>query len=90
MDKNKILLSIGLLASNRQDTIKKCLDSLNSIRKEIPSELIIIDTGCQEPLHRVLEQYADKVECFTWCNDFSKARNACLKLAEGQDRKSVV
>lgn len=84
MDKKKILLSIGLLASNRQDTIKKCLDSLNSIRKEIPSELIIIDTGCQEPLHRMLEQYADKVECFTWCNDFSKARNACLKLAEGQ------
>lgn len=78
------LLTIGLLVSNRRDTIQKCLDSLTVIREAFPCELVVTDTGCDEDLHQLLQKYADKLHCFTWCNDFAKARNANLALAEGQ------
>ena len=84
VNRKKVLLSISLLASNRKDTIFKCLDSLKPLRDAISSELIIVDTGCDEELHQALLKYADIVTRFTWCNDFSKARNAGLKLAHGE------
>lgn len=82
--KQNIILSIAMLASDRRDTIRKCLESLNVIRKVIPSELIILDTGCSPEVRKVLEEYADKIADFTWCNDFSKARNVTLQMAEGE------
>lgn len=83
-DKKHIVLSIALLVSNRKDTIKKCLDSLTPIREAIPSELILVDTGCDEELHQLLVEYGDIVTNFTWCNDFSKARNESLRHASGE------
>lgn len=80
----KPLLSIALLASNRKDTIRKCLDSLTPIRQAIPSELIILDTGCDAEVRAILEEYADIIDDFTWIQDFSAARNATLKHALGE------
>ena len=83
MEKTPIL-SIALLVSNRKDTIQKCLDSLTPIREAIPSELIILDTGCDADLRELLERYADKIDDFTWIKDFSAARNVTLKHATGE------
>lgn len=80
----KPILSIALLVSNRKDTIKKCLDSLTPIREAIPSELIVLDTGCDADLREILDQYADKMESFTWIKDFSAARNVTVKMATGE------
>lgn len=80
----EILLTISILASNRKDTMKKCLDSLEPIRKALPCELIITDTGCDDELRRMLEEYADVVTDFTWCKDFAKARNVGLSMARGR------
>lgn len=82
--KQNIVLSIALLASDRKDTIGRCLESLAAIREAVPSELIILDTGCSREVRDILEQYADKISDFTWCNDFSKARNVTLQMAEGE------
>ena len=82
--KQNIVLSIALLASDRKDTIGKCLESLAAIRKSVPSELIILDTGCSPEVRKVLEAYADKITDFTWCNHFSEARNVTLRMAEGE------
>ncbi len=82
--KEKPILSIALLVSNRWKTIRQCLDSLAPIREAVPSELIILDTGCDPELHELLVSYADKIECFEWCKDFSKARNVTIDLAEGE------
>ncbi len=82
--KMKPILSIALLVSNRKDTIQKCLDSLTPIREAIPSELIILDTGCDADLRALLEQYADKIQNFTWIKDFSAARNVTVQMAEGE------
>lgn len=84
MISKNILLSISILISNRPDTVGKCLKSLDSLRSRVPSELILVDTGCGERVRQIIEPYADKIVDFEWCNDFSKARNAGLGQACGE------
>lgn len=82
--KKKVVLTISLLACGRKETTKKCLDSLKPIMEQIPSELIIVDTGCNEEEHDLLLEYTDQIIPFTWCQDFSKARNVGLEAANGE------
>lgn len=78
----KPVLTISLLCSGRDGT-KKCLDSLNTLRKRVPSELILVDTGCGEERRRLLSSYGDEIVSFAWCDDFAKARNAGVERARG-------
>lgn len=80
----KPVLSISLLVSDRPDTIQRCLDSLNTIRENITSELIIVNTSHSENVRAIIEKYTDKIVDFEWCDDFAKARNAGLSLATGE------
>lgn len=84
MMQDKILLSISILISNRPDTVEKCLNSLSSLREKVSCELILTDTGCGEHVRKIVESYADVLLDFTWCNDFSKARNLGLSKAKGE------
>lgn len=79
-----IKLTITMLVSNRKDTIRKCMDSINPILKQVASELIVVDTGSTDGSIDIVREYADKIIPFTWCNDFSAARNAGLKQARGE------
>lgn len=79
-----IQLSISLLASDRKETLKKCLDSITPLLREIPSELIVVFTGKDPEVERIAREYTDQVIPFTWCDDFSAARNAGLKKAKGE------
>ena len=81
---NQILLTISILISNRPDTVRKCLDSIQPLLKKVPSELILVDTGCGEQVRGIIEEYTDKIVDFEWCRDFSKARNAGLERARGR------
>jgi|GEM_PF-1391477 len=76
-------LSISLMTSNRKDTICKCLDSLAHLRATIPSELVIVDTGCDEEMLEIIRKYTDQIVKFEWCNDFAAARNAGLHACTG-------
>ena len=84
LKKEKLKLTISLLVSNSIDTIEKCMNSLVPLLKQVPSELIIVDTGGTDGSIEIARKYADKVVPFTWCNDFAKARNAGLKEAQGE------
>ncbi len=84
MKKKKPLLTISLLSSGREKTIKKCLDSLVPLMEKVDCELIIVDTGCNEEVKKLMSEYTDKFVPFTWCDDFSKARNAGLRQATGE------
>ena len=79
-----ILLTISILISDRPDTVRKCLDSVQPLLKAVPSELILTDTGCGEQVRSIIEEYTDHIIRFKWCNDFSKARNVGLKQAKGK------
>ena len=84
MNKKNPLLSISLLTANRPDTIIKCLDSLTSLRQNVPSELIIVDTGCDQDMLEIIKQYTDIIISFKWNQDFAAARNAQLSACKGQ------
>ena len=77
MNKEHILLSISMLISGR-DEMEKSLNSLLYFKNAFPTEIILVDTGCNEKQRALAEQYADKIINFTWCNDFGAAINAGL------------
>lgn len=81
---SNIILTISLLVSGRRDTTEKCLNSLKPLMEQIKSELILVDTGCDEALKETLKTYTDQVVPFAWCDDFAKARNAGLERARGE------
>ena len=83
MNKNHILLSISMLISGR-DEMEKCLNSLLYFKNAFPTEIILVDTGCNAEQRALAEKYADKIIDFIWCNDFAAARNAGLKEACGE------
>ena len=85
MEKKRPILSISMLVSNnRRDTIEKCMESLVPLMQSVSSELIIVDTGCTDGSVDIARKYADKVVQFTWCKDFSAARNAGLSECTGE------
>lgn len=79
----KPVLTIAMLCSGRPET-EKSLKSLEELRRAVPCELILTDTGCDKEQREMLERYADKLLSFSWCNDFSMARNVSLEEAEGE------
>ena len=79
-----IQLSISIMTNGKAEDMWKCFDALSHLRKTIPCELIITDTGCDPETRGRLEEYADKLLDFEWCNDFAAARNLGLDAAEGE------
>ena len=86
MSDTKPLLSISLLSSGRSATIERCLSSLTQFKEQLEIEIIIADTdpNKNENIRAILEKYADKIFHYTWNDDFSAARNACLDVASGE------
>ena len=78
------LLTISILVSGREETVFRCLESLEPLRRAVDTEVILVDTGCNAKLLERMAPYATKIVPFQWCNDFSKARNAGLAEATGQ------
>lgn len=84
MANNNIILSISMMTNGRNpEELSRCIESLSHLRKTVPSELIIVDTGCNSETHQYIKSKADRVVTFTWCDDFAAARNAGLALATG-------
>lgn len=83
MNNEYILLSVSMLISGR-DEMEKSLKSLLYFKNAFPTEIILVDTGCNVEQRALAEKYADKIIDFTWCNDFAAARNAGLKEAHGE------
>lgn len=83
MNEKQPVLSISILISGREE-MRKCLESLRPFLEELNCELILVDTGCNEEQLAIAREYTDIIIPFTWCNDFSAARNTGLKRATGE------
>lgn len=80
----KIQLTISMLVSDRMDTLEKSLNSIRPLLTELTCELIIVYTGNNPDTLELAKKYASHIIPFTWCNDFSKARNVGIQEAKGE------
>ncbi|MFF2092621.1 glycosyltransferase [Paenibacillus sp. NPDC058174] len=71
------LLTVCMIVKDEEDVLDRCLNSISKLADEI----IIIDTGSTDRTKDIARQYTEHVYDFTWCNDFSAARNESLKYA---------
>lgn len=78
------LISIGMIFRDDIRSIERCLKALEPLRKAIPCELVMADTGSEDGSRAVAEQYADILIDFPWINDFSAARNAVMDECSGK------
>lgn len=78
------VLSISMLVSRNRDTLEKCLQSLQPFFDELQAELVVVDTGAPKEAIELVKKYTDQIVSFAWCNDFSAARNAGLKVCRGE------
>jgi tetratricopeptide (TPR) repeat protein len=49
--------------------------------KGVVDEIVVVDTGSSDATVTIAHEHGAKVGHFTWCNDFSAARNASISLA---------
>lgn len=80
----KPLLSIGIIFKNEIRCLERCVKSLEPLRKAVPCELIMADTGSEDGSREIAARYADILIDFPWINDFSAARNAAMDRASGK------
>ncbi len=78
-----IVLSIGMIVKDEIRSIERCLKALEPLRKALPCQLVIADTGSTDGTREIVQEYADICFDFEWISDFSAARNAVLDKCTG-------
>lgn len=78
------ILSIGMIVKDEIRCLEKCLKALTPLRKAVPCELVIADTGSTDGTREIAARYADVFFDHPWENDFSAARNAVLARCTGR------
>lgn len=79
-----MILSIGMIVRNEEKYLRRCLEAIQPILKQVESELIIADTGSTDNTVKIAKEFTNHVFSFKWCNNFSAARNATLRKAVGK------
>ncbi|HWD93766.1 MAG TPA: glycosyltransferase [Verrucomicrobiae bacterium] len=72
-------LSVCLIVKNEERFIAQCLKSV----REVAQQIILVDTGSTDRTVEIAKELGAEVHSFTWCDDFSAARNAALEHATG-------
>lgn len=80
----KVILSIGMIVKNEIRCLEKCLKALEPLRRAVPCELVIGDTGSTDGTREIAARYADLFFDLPWENDFAAARNAVLARCSGE------
>ncbi len=77
------ILSIGIIFRNEIRCLERCLKSFQALRKTVPCELVMADTGSDDGSRAIAEKYADILIDFPWINDFAAARNSVMDRCSG-------
>lgn len=70
-------VSICIIGKNEEKHIENCLAPLTSY----PFEIVYVDTGSTDRTKEIVAGCTDRIFDFTWCDDFSAARNFALEKA---------
>ena len=79
-----MLLTIGMIVKNEEKYLRDCLNAIKPILEQVPSELIICDTGSSDSTIEIAKEFTDKVFEIGWRDDFAWAREQNLKRARGK------
>ena len=72
-------LSVCLIVKNEERFLAQCLKSV----RDVAQQIIVVDTGSTDRTVEIAKEFGAEVHSFTWCDDFSAARNAALEQATG-------
>ncbi|HYG22023.1 MAG TPA: glycosyltransferase family 29 protein [Verrucomicrobiae bacterium] len=72
-------LTVCVVTRNEEKFIEQCLKSITPIAHQI----VVVDTGSTDRTVELAKSLGAEVHHFTWCDDFSAARNAALEHARG-------
>ncbi len=72
-----ITISLCMIVKNEEDTLDRCLESV----QDIVDEIIIVDTGSTDKTKEIAQKFTDKIYDFEWIEDFSAARNYSFEKA---------
>jgi len=75
--KNK--LSLCMIVKNEAHNLRDCIEPL----KPVLDEIIVVDTGSIDGTKDLAKSLGAKVFDYTWCDDFSAARNESIRHATG-------
>ncbi len=70
-------ISFCLIGKNEEKCMERCLRALSAY----PIPILYTDTGSVDQTVDIVRKYTDHIHQFTWCDDFSKARNFCASKA---------
>jgi glycosyltransferase involved in cell wall biosynthesis len=70
-------ITLAMIVRDEDAVLDRCLHSVSGIFDEI----IIVDTGSTDKTKEIAKKFTDKVYDFSWCDDFSKARNFAFSFA---------
>ncbi|MBN3345380.1 glycosyl transferase [Clostridium botulinum] len=71
------MISLCMIVKNEEKNLKSCLEKAALFVDEI----VIVDTGSKDRTIDIAKKFTDKIYNFSWCNDFSKARNFSIEKA---------
>ena len=70
-------LSVCIIAKDEEKLLGRCLGSV----AELADEIVVVDTGSTDDTVKIARAFTQHVYPFTWCDDFSKARNFAFSKA---------
>ncbi len=73
----EITISLCMIVRDEEQTIGRCLDSIQSLVDEI----IVVDTGSIDRTQEIVREYTPHIYEFPWVDDFSAARNFSFSKA---------
>lgn len=79
-----MILSICMMVKNEERNLKRCLDGLKPLMRNLESELIIVDTGSTDHTVDIAKTYTERVYLHPWNNHFSEMRNITISYATGE------
>jgi glycosyltransferase involved in cell wall biosynthesis len=72
-----ISISLCMIVNNEEDSIDRCLSSV----QDIVDEIIIVDTGSTDRTKEIVCKYTHQIFEFEWLDDFAAARNFAFSCA---------